>query len=200
VKLSIANPLLIAMLLIIAILVIFHIPFEAYNQGGAIISMFILPATACLGVSIYQQIDVLKKHWLPIIIGCTAGSLASIASVFGLCKFFGLDDVVTHALLPKSVTMPIAVSIVQNSDGILPITIIAVIFTGILGNLLAPFLIKVFRINDPMTAGVAIGASSHVVGTAKAIEIGETEGSMSGLAIGLCGVITVLLSLVFYSL
>ena len=101
----------------------------------------------------------------------------------------------TYALLPKSVTTPIAVSIAEAHNGFVPITVVAVIFTGILGSILAPVLIKVFRVKDSVTAGLAIGACSHAVGTSKALEIGETEGAMSGLAIGVCGIITVVFSL-----
>lgn len=98
-------------------------------------------------------------------------------------------------MLPKSVTTPIAVSISQGHSGIIPITVVAVIFTGILGSILAPFLIRLFGIKDAMTAGVSIGACSHAVGTSKAVELGETEGAMSGLAIGICGIITVVFSM-----
>ncbi|SCI50329.1 Inner membrane protein yohK [uncultured Clostridium sp.] len=101
----------------------------------------------------------------------------------------------TVSLLPKSVTTPIAVSIAQPHGGIVPVTVIAVIFTGILGSVLAPVFMRVFKVSDPVAAGVAIGTSSHAIGTAKAIELGEVEGAMSGLAIGICGIITVLFSI-----
>ena len=170
--LLILNPLIIAIVLIIGILLLFKIPYEAYQQGGSIINMFLAPATACLAVSIYAKIQILKDNWLPILIGCSCGSL-----------------------LPKSVTTPIAVSIAESHGGVVPVTVVAVIFTGILGSILAPVLIRLFHVNDSMTAGLAIGASSHAIGTSKALEIGETEGAMSGLAIGICGIITVILSL-----
>lgn len=191
----ICNPLIIAIVIIIGVLLIFKIPYEAYNQGGTIINMFLAPATACLAVSIYTKIDMLKKNWLPILVGCTAGSLSSMLSVFGLCKLFGLDEKMTMSLIPKSVTTPIAVSISGGHSGIVPVTVVAVIFTGILGSILAPYLIRLFRVNDPMAAGLSIGACSHAVGTSKAIELGETEGAMSGLAIGVCGILTVIFSL-----
>ena len=173
----------------------FNIPYESYNAGGSIINMFLAPATACLAVSIYTKIQILKKHWLPILVGCTVGSLTSMISVYGMCHLFHLDEQMTYALLPKSVTTPIAVSIAEAHNGFVPITVVAVIFTGILGSILAPVLIKVFRVKDSVTAGLAIGACSHAVGTSKALEIGETEGAMSGLAIGVCGIITVVFSL-----
>ena len=176
-------------------MMIFKIPYESYNEGGSIINMFLGPATACLAVSIYTKLELLKKNWLPILVGCAAGSLTSMVSVFLLCKLMGLDESMTMSLIPKSVTTPIAVSISGAHGGIVPVTVVAVIFTGILGSMLAPTLIRIFRMKDSITAGLAIGACSHAVGTSKAIEIGETEGAMSGLAIGICGILTVLFSL-----
>lgn len=193
--LTVCNPLIIAIFIVIGVLVVFRIPYEYYNEGGAMINLFLAPATACLAVSIYTRMQILKENWLPILIGCAAGSAASIASVYGLCRLFGLDEQVTASLLPKSVTTPIAVSIASSHGGIVPITVVAVIFTGILGSVFAPLLIRFFRIKDPMTAGISIGACSHAVGTSKAVQLGETEGAMSGLAIGICGIITVLFSM-----
>ena len=118
-----------------------------------------------------------------------------MGSVFLLCRLFGLDEAMTWSLLPKSVTTPIAVGIAESHGGISSITVAAVILTGIMGSILAPFLIRIFRVKDSMTAGLAIGACSHAVGTSKAIEIGETEGAMSGLAIGICGIVTVVFSM-----
>lgn len=189
------NPLLIAIVLVIGVLQICKIPYEAYNEGGSIINMFLAPATACLAVSIYNRLELLKKYWLPILVGCTCGSMASMGCVFGMCKLFRLDEQITYALLPKSVTTPIALSIAETHGGLIPITVIAVIITGILGSVIAPYLIKIFRVKDPVASGVAIGACSHAIGTSKAVEIGETEGAMSGLAIGICGIITVIISL-----
>ena len=194
-KLVICNPLIISIVLCIGVLLIFKIPYESYNEGGSIINMFLGPATACLAVSIYTKLELLKKNWLPILVGCAAGSLTSMVSVFLLCKLIGLDESMTMSLIPKSVTTPIAVSISGAHGGIVPVTVVAVIFTGILGSMLAPTLIRIFRMKDSITAGLAIGACSHAVGTSKAIEIGETEGAMSGLAIGICGILTVLFSL-----
>lgn len=194
-KLVICNPLIISIVLCIGVLLIFKIPYESYNEGGSIINMFLGPATACLAVSIYTKLELLKKNWLPILVGCAAGSLTSMVSVFLLCKLMGLDESMTMSLIPKSVTTPIAVSISGAHGGIVPVTVVAVIFTGILGSMLAPTLIRIFRVKDSITAGLAIGACSHAVGTSKAIEIGETEGAMSGLAIGICGILTVLFSL-----
>lgn len=194
-KSAFCNPLIIAIVLVIGVLLVFRIPYDSYNVGGEIINMFLAPATACLAVSIYTKLSILKKYWLPIIVGCIAGSLASMLSVYGMCRLFGLDQSLTMSMIPKSVTTPIAISVVQAHGGVVPVTVVAVIFTGILGSITAPLLIKLFRVSDSVAAGLAIGACSHAVGTSKAIQIGEVEGAMSGLAIGICGIVTVLFSM-----
>ena len=192
------NPLLIAIVLVVGVLLIFRIPYEAYNAGGEIISLFLAPATACLAVGIYAKLAVLKQYWLPILVGAVAGSASSMLSVYALCNLLGLDEQLTVSLIPKSVTTPIAVGIVESAGGLTPITVVAVIVTGILGAILAPTMIRLFRISDSVAAGLAIGACSHAVGTSKAVELGEVEGAMSGLAIGVCGVVTVVLSLFLF--
>lgn len=190
-----ANPLLIAVAICIAVLQIFSIPLESFQQGGDIITMFLAPATAALSLSIYHQLDTLKKNLLPILAGTLTGSITSIASVIGLCKLFGLDEELTASLIPKSVTTPIAMEVSRQHGGIVSITVAAVIVTGIFGAILAPVLIKLFRVKNPVEAGIAIGTCSHALGTSKALEIGETEGAMSGIAIGVAGIITVVLTM-----
>ena len=192
------NPLLIAIVLVVGVLLVFRIPYEDYNAGGEIISLFLAPATACLAVGIYSKLAVLKKYWLPILVGAVAGSASSMLSVYALCRLLGLDEQLTVSLIPKSVTTPIAVGIVESAGGLTPITVVAVIVTGILGAILAPAMIRLFRISDSVAAGLSIGACSHAVGTSKAVELGEVEGAMSGLAIGVCGVVTVVLSLLLF--
>lgn len=194
--LVICNPLIVAIALVSATLLILKIPYKSYEAGGAIINMFLAPATACLAVSIYTKAALLKENWIPVGVGAICGSLASMGSVYLMCRLFSLDEAMTASLMPKSVTTPIAVSISEGHGGMVPITVVAVIFTGILGSILAPGLIRLFKVEDPVTAGIAIGACSHAVGTSKALELGETEGAMSGLAIGICGILTVLFSLV----
>ena len=193
--LVICNGLVLAALMIIALLTVFHIPYEDYYVGGSIINMFLSPATVCVAMSIYAKRDVLKRNLLPVLVGCTVGAVTSVLSVWALCRAFGLDAALTASLLPKSVTTPIASAIAESHGGIVSITAVAVIFTGIVGNLCAPLMIRLFRVKDPVEAGLGIGACSHALGTAKALELGETEGAMSGIAIGLCGIVTTVLAL-----
>lgn len=195
--LVICNSMLVTVLLLIGLLTLFRIPYESYYEGGSIINLLLGPVTACMGVTIYRRRELLKQNLLPVLLGCLAGAVTSIVSVFVMSRLFGLDQAMLVSLLPKSVTTPIAVAIAENHGGIVSITVAAVVVTGILGNLLAPLLIKAFRVKDPLAAGLGIGACSHAVGTAKAMEIGETEGAVSGLAIGVCGMMTAVLALGF---
>lgn len=194
------NGLIIAVLLLVGVLVALDIPYEDYYQGGSVINMFMGPATACMAVTVYAKIDLLRKSWLPVLAGCLAGVAASVGSVLAMCRLFGLDAAMTASLLPKSVTTPIATAVSESHGGIVSITVAAVIFTGILGNLAAPYLIRLFRVKDPLAVGLGIGACSHAMGTAKALELGDTEGAMSGLAIGMCGILTALAALFFDAL
>ena len=196
-KHPLANPILIAVLLIIGLLVAFDIPLEAYQQGGNLIYLFLAPATAALAVPIYKNWQILRLNWKPILAGTMAGSLSSIVIVFGLCRLFQLDETLTASLLSKSVTTPIAADITEQLGGIVPIAIAAVIVSGITGNIMAPFLIKLFRVEDPVAQGIGIGTASHAIGTTRAIAIGELQGAMSGLAIGLSGLWTVFWAFLF---
>ncbi|BDF58670.1 LrgB family protein [Christensenellaceae bacterium] len=195
-KSPIANPLMIAIILVIVVLEVFHIPLEVYNQGGDFISFFLVPATASLALAIYRQLWLLKKNLVPVLVGCAAGSLASMGSVYGLCRLFHVEEVMTYSLLPKSVTTPIAMDLSTQLGGTPSITVAAVVITGIIGAIAAPGMIRLFRIKNPVASGVAIGTCSHALGTTKALEIGEVEGAMSGLAIGVAGILTVIFAMV----
>lgn len=194
-KTPLANPLMISIALIIAFLNVFHISFKDFNQGGQIITMMLAPATAVLALSIYDQLDILKKYFIPTVAGCLAGSVSAITSIVLMCRAFGLDKVLTASLIPKSVTMPIAVGVSEQHSGITSVTVAAVVITGVFGAVFAPLLVRLFRIKDPVSAGVAIGTSSHVGGTTAAVEMGEIEGAMSSIAIGIAGLITTFISI-----
>lgn len=194
-KVAALNPLLIAIALIIVVLKLVNIPLEAFDKGGQIINLFLAPATVVLAIPMYTYFQTLKENWLPIVVGTVVGALSSMISVIVLCKVFGLDDVMLASLIPKSVTTPIAMEVSKQGGGIIAVTVAAVVITGIIGAVIAPSLIKIFRLKDSVSIGLAIGACSHAVGTSKAIQLGEIEGAMSGLAIGLTGIFTVVFSL-----
>ena len=190
-----ANPLLISTALCIAVLCLFQIPYEDFSKGGDIINMMLGPVTAVLALGIYNQYAVLKQYFLPVLLGCTAGSLTSIFSVLGLCHLFGVDDAVTAAMMPKSCTTPIAVSIAESHGGLAAIAAACVMIAGLTGSLCAPLFARWFRIQDPVAQGLATGACSHALGTIKAREMGELQGAMSSIAIGVCVLISVVITI-----
>lgn len=195
-KIDALNPLLVAIALVIVILKMLDIPLEIFNEGGKFINMLLGPATIVLAIPMYDQLHTLKKNIIPIMISTGVGAITSLVSVMALCKAFGLNQVLLGSLLPKSVTTPIAVEVAAKHGGVASITIAVVVITGIIGAIIAPALIKIFNLEkNSVAAGLAIGASSHVMGTSKAVQIGEIEGAMSGLAIGMTGIFTVLFSL-----
>jgi len=196
-KLLVCNPVLVTALLVIAVLLVFDIPLENYNAGGSIIKLMLGPATAVLALNIYQQRTVLKKHFLPVVMGCFIGSLVSILFVLLLCRLLQADAALSASMMPKSVTTAIALGISENAGGIPGLTAAAVVITGVEGAMLAPLFAKVFHITDPVAEGVAIGSCSHAIGTSKAMEIGALQGAMSSIAICVCGIMTSILVMFF---
>lgn len=193
-KLAILNPLLVTIVLIIGFLMFFNIDYSVYELGGNIISFFLGPATVVLAVPLYKQIKLLKRYLYPIIIGIFVGSLTGILSIIFMSKLFNLDEVLMLSLVPKSTTTAIAMEISSNIGGISSLTIAFVAVAGIFGYIFSPWILKLFKIHNKVAQGIAIGTSSHAMGTAKAMELGETEGAMSSLAISIAGLITVILS------
>ena len=193
IKTSLFNPLLISSLLIILILSLLKIEYSEYNQSAQWLHFMLTPATIVLAVPLYQQFKLLEKHALVIFLGVLSGVIASLISVYLLSILFGLDQTMMITLLPKSITAAIAIGVAEEYQGIVTITVAAVIITGITGNVIAEPVCKFFRIKHPIAKGIAIGTSSHVVGTSKAMEMGEVEGAMSSLAIVVAGLTTVIL-------
>ena len=193
VKTSLFNPLLISSLLIILIISLLKIEYSEYNQSAQWLHFMLTPATIVLAVPLYQQFKLLQEHALVIFLGVLSGVIASLISVYLLSLLFGLDQTMLITLLPKSITAAIAIGVAEEYQGIVTITVAAVIITGITGNVIAEPVCKFFRIKNPIAKGIAIGTSSHVVGTSKAMEMGEVEGAMSSLAIVVAGLTTVIL-------
>ncbi len=189
-KSPLLNPMLVSVAVIMAILVAFNIPLESYESGSRLIAAMLGPATAVLAFSIYQQRKVLQSNFLPILAGCLVGSIVSMVSAYALCKALGLGEQVALSTLPKSTTAPIALSITGELGGTASITMAAVMTTGVMGAIFSPMLANLFRIKNKVAQGVAIGTCSHAIGTAKALEMGELEGAMSGVAIAVSGLLT----------
>lgn len=195
-----ANPLLVATALIVATLHLLPISMRQYRAGGSIITLLILPATTALAVHMDRAWGALRANILPILGSCAIGSATSIGSVYFLCRWFGIDAVVTTSLLPKSVTTAISIDLSESTGGIVAITVSAVILTGIFCAVLSPLLVSLFSLKDSVATGLAFGVSGHAIGTARSLEIGETEGAFSGIALGLSGILTSVLYFLYQAI
>ncbi len=191
-KLAIFNPLLLAILLVMLLLAATGVEYEKYEQGGQFVSGFLTPATVCLAIPLYRQLNLLKKHWVAVAAGITSGVLTSAVCIFLLCRLFGLGHQDYVTLLPKSITTAIGMGVSEEAGGIVTLTVMSIAITGIVGNMCAELFCRIARITDPIARGLAIGTSSHALGTAKALEMGEIEGAMSSLSIAVAGLMTVI--------
>ena len=192
-KIMLLNPLLVAMIIIVGILLAFDIDYETYNLGGQMITFFLGPATVVLAVPLYKQRALLKGNLIPILVGIIVGSAAGILFVVFAGKLLGLDRLLVASLVPRSTTTPIAMEISTLLDGNPALTAIFVSVMGISGYMFGEKLLKLFKVDHPIAKGIGIGTTSHAVGTAKAMELGEVEGAMSSLAISVAGIVTVLM-------
>lgn len=199
-KLAILNPLLIGTVCIMAVLSLLKIEYRHYMEGAKYISYLLTPATVCLAVPLYRQLGLLRQNLKAVAGGIASGVLASLLSVFLLAKLFGLSHEQYVTLLPKSITTAIGLGISEELGGITTITVAVIIVTGILGNIIAEFIYRIFHIEEPVAKGLALGTASHAIGTAKAMEMGEVEGAMSSLAIAVAGLVTVFGASVFANL
>ena len=196
-KFALFNPLLVAIVLVVVFLVGFNIDYATYMEGARYISFLLTPATVCLAVPLYQQFSLLKKNAKAVLLGIAAGVLASLTVVLVMSILFHLDHTMYVTLLPKSITTAIGIGVSEELGGIQSLTVVVIIITGVLGNIFAELICKVFRITDPIAQGVGIGTSTHAVGTARAMEMGEIQGAMSGLSIVVAGLMTVVLANLF---
>lgn len=194
---GIFNPLLVSIAVTIVVLLIADVDYDTYNKGASYLSWFLTPATVCLAIPLYEQIELLKTHWKAVIAGILSGVLTSLVTVFVLSKIMSLSHKEYVTMLPKSITTAIGMGVSEELGGYVTITVAVIIVTGVLGNILADFICKIFRITEPIAKGLAIGSASHAIGTAKAMEMGEIEGAMSSLSIAVAGIITVVGASIF---
>ena len=199
-RLALFNPLLIAVVVTIAVLLGAHIDYDIYYEGAKYLSYLLTPATVCLAVPLYEKLALLRRNWKAILAGIGSGVLTTLVSVLVLSRVFSLTHEEYVTLLPKSITTAIGMGVSEELGGYVTLTVAMIIVTGILGNVTAVAVCRLFRITEPIARGVAIGSSAHALGTAKAIEIGEVEGAMSGLSIVVAGLLTVVGASVFAQL
>jgi predicted murein hydrolase (TIGR00659 family) len=196
-KIAVFNPLLIAVILVIVLLAVLDVDYESYQQGAQMLSYLLTPATVCLAIPLYEQLELLKKNARAVLAGIASGVLTSLISVLVLSILFGLSHEEYVTLLPKSITTAIGMGVSEELGGIVTVTVAVIIVTGILGNVIAEYVFRLFRIEEPIARGVALGSASHAIGTARAMELGEIEGAMSSLSIAVAGLLTVVGASVF---
>lgn len=192
-KSPLANPLLIAVILVVGVLLGTGCSVEHYQAGTQGISWLLTPATVCLAVPLYEQVKSLKKNLPAILTGVAAGTLTSLCVVFAMCRLLGLDRVVTVSLLPKSITTAMGIVLSGQNGGLEALTTMVIIVTGILGSLTGSTLCRLLRLTDPVAQGVALGTASHVIGTSKANEMGALQGAVSSLSLAAAGIVTAIL-------
>lgn len=196
-KWSILNPLLISIIIVISSLLVFKVDYDSYYKGAKYLSYLLTPATVCLAIPLYQQLELLKSNWRAILAGITAGVITSLSTVLILCLLFHFNHALYVTLLPKSITTAIGMGVSEELGGIVTVTVAVIIITGVLGNIIGELVLRIFSIENKIAKGLALGTASHAIGTVKAIELGEVEGAMSSLAIVVAGLLTVLGSSIF---
>lgn len=188
------NPLLVAIICTMAFLLGFHIEYEDYKKGADVLSWFLTPATVCLAIPLYDRFSLLRKNLKAVLIGMLSGVLSSFFSILAFCLLFRLGHLYFITLLPKSITTAIGMGVSEELGGIVNITVAVIVITGVIGNVIADSVFRIFKITEPIAKGIALGSSAHAIGTAKALEIGEIEGAMSSLSIAVSGILTVFLA------
>lgn len=191
------NPLLFSTVFTVLFLLFFHIDYNTYYEKADYLYYLLTPTTVCLAVPLYEQIKPLKQNWLAIILGILSGVIACLLSILGFAVAFKFSHTMYVTILPKSITAAMAMGVSEELGGISSLTVPIVIMTGIIGNIIAEFVCKIFKIKEPIARGLAIGSASHAMGTAKAIEMGEIESAMSSLSIAVAGVLTVVGASIF---
>ena len=196
-KLAIFNPLLMAIIFTMIFLLVSQMPYDDYYEGAKYISYLLTPATVSLAIPLYEQFEPLKKNVRAILVGIVTGVLTSMVSVLLLAVIFHFDHQEYVTFLPKSITTAIGMDVSEELGGYVAITVAVIIITGIIGNMIAESVCRMFHITEPVAKGIAIGSASHAVGTTKAMEMGEVEGAMSSLSIVLSGLLTVFGAMIF---
>lgn len=191
------NPLLIAIVVTMVVLCFFDIDYEVYYAGAKYLSYLLTPATVCLAIPLYEQVERLKKNWKAILLGICSGVVTSVVSVWALSILAGFNHQEYVTLLPKSITTAIGMDISKELGGYVSITVAVIVITGLFGNMVAEVVCKCFCIVEPVAKGIAIGTASHAMGTTKAMEIGDIEGAMSSLSIAVAGLLTVVGASIF---
>ena len=179
-KLAVFNPLLISIAVTIIILAVSHIDYDTYYEGARYLSYLLTPATVCLAVPLYEKIDMLKHNWKAIIAGIMSGVLTTLFCILAMSILFGLSHSEYVTLLPKSITTAIGMGVSAELGGYSTLTVAVIIITGLIGNIFAPSVCRLFRLTDPIARGIAIGSSSHAMGTSSLCKV-QAQQSVTGV-------------------
>ncbi|KAB2329402.1 LrgB family protein [Cytobacillus depressus] len=182
-------PILTTTILIIITLEVLQIPYKSYMIGGQWINSLLGPAVVSLAYPLYKQRHFLMNHLFPIFGGVLVGAISGMVSVGILAKMFGFSHPLTLSIIPKSLTTPVAIEVARGLGGNVSMTIIGVMIAGIFGAIAAPTIFKYIRVHSPIGRGIALGSTSHALGTAKAAEYSELTFSMSSVSMTLCAII-----------
>lgn len=191
------NPLLLSITMTIAVLLVTGIDYAHYNEGAKYLGYLLTPATVALAIPLYEQVSILKKNLTAILIGIASGVITSLITIFAMSLLFRLSHTEYVTLLPKSITTAIGIGLSEELGGYVAITVAAIMITGLFGNITGAVLCRILGIKHPIAKGIAIGTASHVMGIAKAMEIGKTEGAMSSLSVAVAGCMTVGAAIIF---
>lgn len=190
----ITTPLLLATFFIITFLKISNISYTDYYVGGSYLNMLIVPSTVALGIPLYRSFHLMKHHIRSILSGILIACIVNTTFTALIAKAFGIKYLLAVSLFPKSVTTAMAVGIIDKMGGITTVTLVVVVITGILTSVLGPVFLKLLKIDDPVAIGLSLGGTGHAIGTGTALKYGHVEGAMAGFAIGVTGIVYVIIS------
>ncbi|MBP2167526.1 putative murein hydrolase (TIGR00659 family) [Erwinia toletana] len=193
-KISLLNPLLVSIAVIVPILLLINMPYARYFAGSAMLNQLLQPAVVALALPLYEQIHQIRARWKSIISVCFIGSITAMISGTAIALWLGATPEIAATLLPKSVTTPIAMAISASLQGIPAISAICVLLAGLLGAIFGHMILNLLRVRSKAARGLAIGNASHALGTARCAELDFQEGAFSSLALVICGIITSLLA------
>lgn len=195
---TLLHPFLICIPVLLVLLQVLDIPYDTYSQANQPITFLLGPSVVALALSLYEELETIKRNALPIFVAVLVGALVGVVSVYFSCKMLHMDGMWVRSLEAKSVTTPIAMDVTRSLGGNESLAAVSVIITGFLGSLMGPFVLRLCHVSNPVAKGLAMGCAAHGLGTARAIELGAVEGAVSGLCIALMGVATALLVPLFH--
>ena len=185
------NPLLIGTILVMGLILVLDVEVAVFQKSAQVLSDLLTPATICLAVPVYRQYKILRENSWVVLISCLAGMISGLVTIIGLALILRMSEITTISTLARSITMAIALDTTELIGGVAGIIVAGVIFAGIFGTVVSGLIFRIFRIEEPIAKGLAMGAASHAMGTAESLKVSELQGAMSSLAMVVSGVVMV---------